>query len=198
MYEFTTPENQLQIWLPSNDDTKTINYGMRFLISNNKLHPIAWHVSKYEDVLPEGVAKVTFAQSQFDPHRDSAELMLADYYGSNITPEEKDKPYDTFYKNRSEITFNGTQRVLKINGSYKTFIPHFYNKDNEELDIEPIWSIEYPSEEDVEKFDIIYDGRNMKIKCLNYYDLVGKIVTIYLDSTVGSVPSTLEMEVVSL
>ncbi len=45
-YEFTTPENQTQVWLPTTQDTKTINYNMRVLISNNELHPIAWHVSK--------------------------------------------------------------------------------------------------------------------------------------------------------
>lgn len=46
MYEFTTPENQTMVWLPTNEDTKTITYNIRTLISNNDIHPIAWTVSK--------------------------------------------------------------------------------------------------------------------------------------------------------
>ena len=46
MYEFTTPENQTMVWLPTNEDTKTITYNIRTLISNNDIHPIAWSVSK--------------------------------------------------------------------------------------------------------------------------------------------------------
>ena len=44
--EFTEPENQTQVWLPTNEDTKTITYDIRTLISNNDIHPIAWSVSK--------------------------------------------------------------------------------------------------------------------------------------------------------
>ena len=46
MYEFTQPENQTMVWLPTNEVTKTITYDIRTLISNNDIHPIAWSVSK--------------------------------------------------------------------------------------------------------------------------------------------------------
>lgn len=197
-WEMTTVENQSQIWLPTTDDTKTINYGMRFLISNNEIHPVAWYASKLEDTLPLGLTKITLSQSQFDPHHDNAELMIADYYSSNLELQEKVNPPQKPYGDHSRITFNGTKPVLKVNGSYKTFTPHFYDADINELDIEPFWTIKFPSDEDNNKFDIVEDGKNLKIKCLNYYDLIGKIITIKLNDESGTMPSTLDLEVVSL
>lgn len=197
-YNFTTPENQTKVWLPTTQDTKTINYGMRVLITNNELHPIAWEVSKVEDTLPIGLTKLTFTQSQFDPHRDNPELMIADYYDTNLKLEEKVEPPPKPYGDHSRITFNGTKQVLKVNGSYKTFTPHFYDADTNELDIEPFWSIKFPSDEDKEKFDIFEDGKNLKVKCLNYYDLIGKIITINLNDESGTMPSTIDLEVVGL
>ena len=184
--------------MPTTDDTKTLNYGQRVLISNNKLHPIAWELSKVEDTLPIGVTKLTFTQTQFDEHRDNAELMIADYYASNIEPEPKENDLLKQFISYSEIVFNGTQRVLKVNGSYKTFIPKFYDKDDNEIDVEPFWNIKFPSDNDRNKFDVIEDGKNLKIKCLNYYDLIGKIVTISLNDESGKMLSTLDLEVVGL
>lgn len=184
--------------MPTNDTTKTLDYDQRLLISNNELHPIAWYVTNVNDVQPIGITQIVFSQSQFDPKRDNAELMIADYYSSSLTPEEKIDPPPKPIGDHSRITFNGTQQVLKINGSYKTFTPHFYDHDLNELDINPVWSMIYPSLDDVGKFDIIHDGKNLKVKCLNYYDLMGKVVTICLNDESGTMPSTLDLEVVSL
>lgn len=171
---------------------------MRVLISNNELHPIAWETSKIEDTLPIGVTKVTFTQVQFDSHRDNPELMIADYYTSNLTPEDKIEPMPKPYGDHSKITFNGIKPVLKVNGSYKTLTSHFYDADVNEINITPYWSIQFPSDEDREKFDIVEDGNTIKIKCLNYYDLIGKIVTINLNDENGTMPSSIDLEVVGL
>ena len=45
-YYSEIPENQDQFIVPTNEITQTINYNMRFLISDNKVNPIAWEVSK--------------------------------------------------------------------------------------------------------------------------------------------------------
>ena len=197
-FNFTTPENQTKIWLPTTQDTKTLNYNQRVLISDNELHPTAWEVSKIENTLPFGVTKLTFTQCQFDEQRDNAELMIADYYTTNIELEQKVDIPPKPIGDHSRITFNGTQQVLKVNGSYKTIIPKFYDRETNELDIEPHWTIKFPSDEDKDKFDIFEDGKNLKIKCLNYYDLIGKVITICLNDATGTMPSTLDLEVVSL
>lgn len=197
-FNFTTPENQTKIWLPTNQDTKTLNYGQRVLISNNELHPIAWELSKVEDTLPLGLTKITFTQTQFDEQRDNAELMIADYYASSLELEPKVEIPPKPFGHHSRITFNGTQQVLKVNGSYKTITAHFYDRDTNELDIEPHWTIKFPSNEDRDKFDVFEDGKQLKIKCLNYYDLIGKVVTISLNDETGTMPSNLDLEVVGL
>ena len=197
-FNFTTPENQTKIWLPTTQDTKTLNYGQRVLISNNELHPIAWQLSKVEDTLPLGVTKVTFTQDLFDEARDNAELMIADYYTSSIELEPKVSIPPKPFGNHSRIKFNGTKQVLKVNGSYKTLTPLFYDRDKNELDIEPHWTVKFPSDDDKDKFDIFEDGKNLKVKCLNYYDLIGKVITICLNDASGNMPSTLDLEVVSL
>lgn len=197
-FNFTTPENQTKIWLPTTADTKTLNYGQRVLISNNELHPIAWELSKVEDTLPLGLTKITFTQTQFDEHRDNTELMIADYYTSSLELEPKVEIPQKPFGHHSMITFNGTQQVLKVNGSYKTITPHFYDRDTNELDIEPYWTVKFPSDEDRDKFDVFEDGKQLKIKCLNYYDLIGKVVTISLNDETGTMPSNLDLEVVSL
>lgn len=197
-FNFTTPENQTKIWLPTTAVTKTLNYGQRVLISNNELHPIAWELSKVEDTLPFGVTKITFTQCQFDEHRDNAELMIADYYTTNLDLKQNVDIPPKPIGDHSKIKFNGTKQVLKVNGSYKTLTPKFYDRDTNELDVEPFWTIKFPSDADKDKFDIFEDGKNLKIKCLNYYDLIGKVITICLNDKDGTMPSTLDLEVVGL
>lgn len=197
-YEFQTLENQTKIMLPTTDNTRTIDYDMRMLISDNQLHPQAWAVTKIENTLPIGLTQIILSQSWFDPKRDNAELMIADYYSTNIEPDQKIDPPVKPHGDHSRITFNGTKQVLKVNGSYKTFTPHFYDADVNELDVEPFWTIKFPSDEDKDKFDIIEDGKNLKVKCLNYYDLIGKIITIKLNDASGTMPSELDLEVVGL
>ena len=198
-WEMTTVENQTQLVLPTTQDVKTINYGLRVIITNNEIHPLVWNVTKVEDTLPIGLSRITFSQDQFDATRDNAELMIADYYSTNLGLSSGNTKPPRPSGDYSAITFRGTKQVLKVNGSYKTFVPKFYDKNKTELTkIEPVWDIIYPSDDDVNKFDVIYDGKNLKIKCLNYYDLIGKIVTICLNDKSGTMPSTIDMEVVSL
>ena len=92
-------------------------------------------IKKYnsEDTLPIGITKVTLAQTLFDPVRDNKELMIADYYTTNIGMEPHDLPKPIYNADHSKITFRGTQQVLKVNGSFKTFVPKFYDKNNNEL-----------------------------------------------------------------
>lgn len=196
--EFAITENQTQMWLPTTEDVKTIGYDMRVMITDNEINPVVWRVSKLENTLPVGISKITFAQDQFDPSRDNVELMIADYYTSSLDLEEKVEPPVKPYGDHSRITFNGTQPVLKVNGSYKILTPHFYDADINELDIEPFWSVQFPSGDDKEKFDIMEDGKTLKIKCLKYFDLIGKVITISLSDKDGKLQSYLDLEVVSL
>lgn len=177
-YRTVTPENQNQFILPTNTDTQKINYNMRFLISDNQEHPIAWEVSKIEDTFPPGIIFITLKQDLFNPKTDNKELMIADYYKSSILPSEEKE---------TSITYNG-KAELKVGGGYKIF-------SVEGIDDSFEWDISGIPED---KYEYITEGNEIKIKVVNDYNLIGSVITLSLLSEGEQVLSSIEIGVVSL
>jgi hypothetical protein len=71
-----------------NEISATIFYNQRFIISAPIPEPLAWGITKTEDVSPKGVRRLTFAQDRWDQHKDYVERddngnvvgMYADFY----------------------------------------------------------------------------------------------------------------------
>lgn len=120
-----------------NRDTEHLFYNIRMIIDNNVLtEPRTWHITKVNRVAPNGVARVTLAQNQFEPHTDYIEkdedgnviAMWADYYDNgNVIPKDPDPFVLPVY---SEITYIGDP-VVKMKGSYKKFTVNFYREGEE-------------------------------------------------------------------
>lgn len=186
----TFVDNITSAWLPTNDDVLTIGYNQRFLISDPRRRPcIAWTVSKIEDTQPEGLTKLKFTQETFNPNTDNEELMLADYYGSNITPETPD--VETELKQTASITYNGTAPTIKVGGSYKVFTPVF---SGESVTVGK-WTISDENGDisaDTENYTIEYDGDKLKLKVAQNYYLIG---TVLIVQVYGSDGSTAEVSV---
>lgn len=103
---FTSVENQTAFIVPSNPDTDTIDYGIRFMITDNFIHPKTYEATKLMDTFPLGTLKVTLGQSHYNEHTDLCERkyipgiddindeisgtlplhMICDYYESPIEP----------------------------------------------------------------------------------------------------------------
>ena len=67
--------------LPTNNDTVTIGYNHRFMITDPRRHiPLVWTVSKIEDSTPFGLTELKFTQETYSPTLDNKELMLCNYY----------------------------------------------------------------------------------------------------------------------
>lgn len=179
-YLTTTPENQKQFIVPSNDNTNTIQYNKRFLISENKEHPIAWEVSKVDDVSPIGITYITLTQDLYDPKKDNKELMIADYYTGSITPK------DEIEKKENNITYSGTPSV-KVGGGYKIFRAESFSEDNS-------WTINGLDES---QYTVLTDESTIKIKVIRDYTLIGKTMTLSLCENDEPITS-IEIEVVSL
>ena len=96
---------------------------MRFLISDNQINPIAWEVSKIEDLNPQGVIKITMKQDLYDPKKDNNELMIADYWKNYLTKD--DPKVEETKQDKYEITYSTTPSI-KVGGGYKIFslTPH--------------------------------------------------------------------------
>lgn len=142
---------------------------MRFLISENRINPIAWEVSKIKDNLPSGVIYVTLKQDLFNPAIDNKELMIADYYSSEITPTKK--------KVKSKIEYSGNP-ALKVAGSYKIFSIKDYDSDKEYT-----WNIRGLDPSD---YELIIEDDKVKLKINENYKLIGTVfgLELYADDEV--------------
>lgn len=194
-YTTQTVENQEVMWLPCNDDTKTIQYDTKFLKSSPGRYPaLKWTVTKIEDTATEGIARFTMAQAQFDSSKDNAELMIADYYQSSVEPEFQEIE-EIPVINNLEITYSGSP-ALRAGGGFKKFT--LKSRVDGELvdavgDVE--WSVNF-SDGDISKLQMVEDKNVIKIKCINDYSLIGKTFTITAKNESGL--TSIVAEVISL
>ena len=194
-YTTQTVENQEVLWLPTNDDTKTILYDTKFLKSSpGRYPPLRWTITKVEDTATEGISKFTLAQDLFDPAKDNADLMIANYYESYVEPEILELE-EVPTVSDLEIVYSGSPAV-RAGGGYKKFtLKKRVNNELVDLTDNVEWSIDFP-DGDVEKLENIKNGNIFKVKCMPFYDLVGKTFTITAESEYSS--KSIIVEVISL
>lgn len=155
-YVSQSVENQLKAIVPTNSDTYTINYNERFVISDNPLRRVAWMTSKLEPTTTWGLTKLTFTQElEFDPvdniswinfqsdnYSDTKTGSEYDYYKARTNDENLHDPINPSKIKSSVISYTGLSPVMKIGGSFKTFIANFY-EDGELVIKKPYWKIDY-------------------------------------------------------
>lgn len=194
-YTTQTVENQEVLWLPTNDDTKTILYDTKFLKSSTgRYPPLRWTITKIEDTATDGISKFTLAQDQFDPSKDNAELMIANYYESYVEPEvletEEIPTISDF-----EITYSGKPAV-RAGGGYKKFtlkarVDGKFIDTTEDVE----WSVDFQNG-DLDKLEYSCVGNVFKVKCKPDYSLIGKTFVITAKSKYSS--KSIIVEVISL
>ena len=195
MYVSQTVENQEVMWLPTNNDTKTIFYDTKFLKSSlGRYPPLAWKVSKIEDTATEGISRFTMTQEQFNPVTDNADKMIADYYESAVEPEIFETE-ETPIMSNLEITYSGSPAV-KAGGGFKKFALKS-RTDGKLVDCteEVSWSIDFP-DGDLEQLETSVNANIFKVKCKPDYLLIGKTFTITATTKYGS--KSLIVEIASL
>ncbi len=196
--DYTTQvvENQHIMVIPTNDDSKTVEYDTKFLISEpGRYPPIAWKVSKVAPSLNGDITRFTMTQEQFDPVRDNAELMIGNYYDGvteEIVPNVEEKKYSE--KNNLEITYSNLP-VVKAGGGYKKFVLKERIADKLE-DVTDVldWNVDFGGNES--KLVVDKQGSILKVKCTNDYSLIGSTFTITAMTGHGS--KSLVVEVTSL
>lgn len=194
-YTAQTVENQEVMWLPTNDDTKTILYDTKFLKSSPGRYPaLKWTITKIEDSATDGISKFTMAQTQFDPDKDNADLMVADYWESAVEPEVLETE-EIHTVSDLEITYSGKPAVRAGGGFKKFVLKTLTNGKFIDLEDDIEWSVDFP-DGDPEKLVCSSVGNIFKVKCLNDYSLIGKTFTITAASKYSS--TSLIVEVISL
>ena len=188
----TFVDNVTSVILPTNSDSLTIGYNKRFIISDERRYPpIVYAVSKVEDTQPIGLTKLKFTQETFDPAHDNVELMICNYYDSEIKPTPNNP--NEIITSTATITYNGTKPTVKVGGSYKIFTPIF---SDETITVDK-WMI---SDEDGDissdtNYTIELDGDKLKLKVALNYNLIGKVLTVQLIGSDGST-AQISLEVV--
>ena len=192
-----------------NDISSTIFYNQRLIISAPIPEPVAWRVTKVEDVSPKGIRRLTFAQDIWDQHKDYIERdidgnvvgMYADYYISNINPEmyspDKDQPISSSTVT-STITCSGKPQ-FKIGGSAKTFTVTYYDENNEVIqDHEPgIWRFFIDHQRVPEELlTLSEDGVKIKVKFLGDDSYIGKILTV--TNAQADATASMQVEIIAL
>ena len=140
-------ENQNKILLPLNPITEKIWYtnddttNMRVLVSAYTDHPIAWKISKCEDVNLKGIKTITLYQDFFNRNRDYIEKdetgkiigMWADYYDNAPISEASFSidPKPDVINEHGEITSSTSS--IKIGGSYKNLSLKIYDHENNDI-----------------------------------------------------------------
>ena len=194
-YTFQTTENQQIFYMPTNDDSNTIGYDCRFLISEpGRYPPLTWKITKCQPSLNGDITRFTLAQDMFDPARDSAELMIGGYYENKvepILPETEETPTVSDL----EITYSGSP-VVRAGGGFKKFV--LKSRIDGKLvdctdDIE--WSVDFSSGDPTKLTTSVVDNV-FRVKCKNDYSLIGKTFTIA--AQVENSSKSIIVEVVSL
>ena len=194
-YTFQIVENQHVAMMPSNDDANTIGYETKFLISNEgRYPPLAWNVSKVQPSLNGSITSFTMTQEQFNPSKDNAELMIADYWDNAVAPEVLETE-EVPTVSDLEIVYSG-KPAIRAGGGYKKFTLK-QRVDGKLVDFtnNVEWTINFDNGDSTQIKQDAADNV-LKLKCLNDYSLIGKTFTITAKSNHGS--KSLIVEVISL
>lgn len=193
----TSVENQSMFLVPTNKKVELINYDLRFMLSDNKVNPLVYAVSKRTDTYPIGINKITLVQDHYNKKVDNSELGICNYYSSPIGVEEDATSPDT---SNIEITFNGSQPVLFLGGSPRSFIAKELLEDGASVPvIEGSWEFylgdELLEQADLDKqFIITFTADGVDIRARRLYALVGQTLLLKYISDDGRI-ANLKLEV---
>lgn len=171
-YQFTSPENQTIMWVPTTPYTQTLSYNQRVLICDEgRKIPIAWELSKVLDTIPLGVTRLTFKQVQANMHEDCGKFGIANLCNNSDNPEActyctlsepvyidagLEMPGPALRKGR--ITYNGKDLTLRVGGSAKTFTAEYW--DEEFKPYNAFWTISFIDGKDTLcEFSAQYNGK---------------------------------------
>lgn len=64
-------------------DTRYLWHEHRFMLTHNILDPKVYGVTKVQDLVPQGIIKLTLKQDELNEVKDNVELMICDYYSDS-------------------------------------------------------------------------------------------------------------------
>lgn len=165
----TTVEDQMKFIVPANDETKTIDYNIRFMLSDNDMIPKTYEISKVLDTFPLGTIQCTLAQCHYDEQIDLCGRDF-NYFGDNNIHRVCD--FKTSIKPSNDIdvsemwSLTGSNDKLYVYGYPQviTAIP-----ENENTNIVYKWKIFIDDKDIIFELDDEYTGDKNDTLIDNYY-----------------------------
>lgn len=180
-YQFTTVDNVNLFWMPTTPYTQTVSYDQRILMNDDgRAIPIAWRVSKIQDIQPRGVTKITVEQEVASIPEDCGKFGIA-----NLCPHKEHSgnktelckyctmaepiyidaglqmPIEESRKGR--ITYNGKDATIRVGGSAKTLAAEYWDVDKF-VSYNPFWNITLvDGEEDLCAINANFNGTSWNI-----------------------------------
>ena len=159
----TSVEDQMKFIVPANDETKTIDYNIRFMLSDNDVYPKTYEISKVLDTFPIGTIQCTLAQTLYNKHIDLCGRdfeyfgdndihRVCDFYKSSIKPDED---LDNSGQTSGMWTLDSSSEQLYVYGypQIVTAIP-----ENKDVTVTYNWKIFIDNEDVISKLDNEYTG----------------------------------------
>lgn len=194
--QISSVDNDIYFWAPTNAWVNTLSYNDRFLISSEgRFPPLAWKITAIKDMGPIGLTRFCLSQDLFNDAVDNPELMIADYFSSQIEPApvEPESPAPT---GTLVVTYNGSKPTVRV-GSKKVFTATL----DEDNDSNVVWNISdgtniYDATSISDNYTLITTDKTLTLKVAQNYDLVGTVLTVTAECVDGSSGSVV-VEVVS-
>ena len=155
--------------VPANDETKTIDYNIRFMLSDNDVYPKTYEISKVLDTFPIGTIQCTLAQTLYNMHTDLCRVVdvseedcfpindgkmhrICDFNKSSIKPN---KDLDTSGQTSGMWTLTNSSEQLYVYGYPQviTAVP-----ENKDTTITYDWKIFIDNEDIISELDDEYTG----------------------------------------
>ena len=195
-------------------DTRYLQHEHRFMLTHNKLDPKVYAVTKVQDLIPQGIIKLTLKQDELDNVKDNVDLLLCDYYNSSgeIVTKQESHVDDTArsFLWSAIVDENGVlQRNQERNNILHIATTSYFNVEfflkNKLQDLNAEWRIDYNgvselSEDEIKHLcDLIVirqiDKTTISIKPAKTNKLIGERFILSVQDSNGDYASSIELEV---
>ena len=184
------------------------------MLTHNRLDPKVYTVTKVQDLVPQGIIKLTLKQDELDETRDNVDLMLCNYYngsGEIVTKQEshvdstaKSYLWSAVVDEDGVLQRNHEQdKVLHIAKTSYFNVEFFLKGVLQDLNAE--WRINYNGDSDLSEDEINHlcnllvlrqiDKSTVSVKPAKTNKLIGEKFILSVQDSNGDYASSIELEV---
>lgn len=192
-------------------DNRTILYEQRFMLTNNKIQPKVYQVTKVTDMTPQGMIKLSLKQDELNAIKDNVDLLVCDYYstsGEANTGEITDDYEQDNSMKISSMFINDVDELEQsedVNTSLFVGETSYYNVTFSNIESDFEWKVSIINNDDLDEEEIAYyeglikmnnfDKYTVSLKPAKARSLVGKKFTLSVSTLSGKYYSSIELEV---